>query len=295
MEPQTSVVIVHWNQPDSCVRTVETFLGDPVIDDVIVVDNGSTPQALLTLRTGLGERPALAGRWELIELGDNTGFGPGVNRGWDLWRTARATPFCAVAPHDALPEAGTLQELIAALEQNPKLGIVGADVGDGQRPVVDHVFGPISTDMGDSAGLEIVDYAHGTLFMITRSCHERVGNFDERYFAYCEEADQGLRAKRLGFDVGLLVGARVQNPHVNTPAPVVDYLKERNTVLLIAEHFGRRKAAMRFALTIGQLIIGLVRPAARGEYWSARARVHAIGDIMGRRWGRPPERVFDLK
>ncbi len=297
MEARVSVVIVHWNQPESCVTTAKRFFDDPLVADVIVVDNGSTPAAVKSLRTGLESQPHLRHRWHLIELGENTGFGPGVNRGWEHWLAASApgqTQMCAVCPHDALPEPGTLAALVNAFDQNPDLGIVGADVGDGQRPIVDHVFGPIGEPFDRSQGLQDSDYAHGTLFMITRSCLDTVGLFDERYFAYCEEADQGLRAKALGFDVGLVADADVRNPHVNTTAPVVDYLMERNTVLLIASHFGRRKAAMRFALMIWQFGAGVLRPAKRGPYWSTGARALAIRDVVARRWGRPPTAVFSL-
>ncbi len=297
MEPRASVVIVHWNQPDSCVSTVERFLTEPLVADVIVVDNGSTAEALESLRSDLAAKRHLNGRWELIELSQNTGFGPGVNRGWEHWLVApeaERTEFCAVCPHDALPDAGTVAALVDALAQNPNLGIVSADAGDGQLPFVDHVFGPIGQPVGSSVGLQPTDYAHGTLFMITRTCLETVGMFDERFFAYCEEADQGLRARAAGFDVGLVVGARVRNPHVNTRAPVVDYLMERNTILLVAEHFGRRKAVMRFGLTLWQFAAGLARPTRRGPYWSTRARALAIRDVLARRWGKPPPAVFDV-
>lgn len=304
MEARVTVVVVHWNQPESCVATTGRFLDDPLVADVIVVDNGSDPSSLEALRSGLGSQHQQHQRhhqhqpWQIIELGENTGFGPGVNRGWERWLAAPAnsrTGLCAVCPHDAIAQPGTLASLLDALDQNPGLGIVSADVGDGMRPVVDHVFGPIGEPFGERRGLQQSDYAHGTLFVITRDCLEAVGMFDERYFAYCEEADQGLRAKAQGFDVGLLIDADVRNPHVNTRAPIVDYLMERNTILLIAEHFGRRKAAMRFALTLWQFVVGWLQPGKRGPYWSTRARALAIRDVLARRWGRPPPAVFELR
>ena len=39
-----------------------------------------------------------------------------------------------------------------------------------------------------------------------RGALEDVGLFDERYFAYCEEADLGLRAVAAGWEVGLVRG-----------------------------------------------------------------------------------------
>ena len=50
--------------------------------------------------------------------------------------------------------------------------------------------------------------------MLRRDCLDEVGLFDERYFSYCEEADLALRARRAGWKVGLVRGARVQNIHL---------------------------------------------------------------------------------
>ena len=128
--------------------------------------------------------------------------------------------------------------------------------------------------------------------MASRTCLDQIGLFDERYFAYCEEADLGLRAKKAGFEVGLVRGATVRNPTVSTAAPVADYLMERNTVLLVAEHFGRRKAALRFLLMVGHLVGGSIMPSRRNPYWSSQARRRAIVDVTRRRWGSPPQSLF---
>ncbi len=288
-ERQLTVVIVHWNQADACLATVDRFLSHPLVVRVIVVDNGSTNDDVTRLRSGLAESPV-----ELIELGSNTGFGPGVNRGLERWLSQLVgTEWVVVAPHDAYPVDGTLDRLIdvALNERSPDghpYGLLSADVGDDAAPFVDHVFGPITRPATTDDGVELVDYPHGTLMMASRTCLETVGLFDERFFAYCEEADLGLRAQHAGFAVGLVRGARVINPHVNTPSPLVDYLQERNTVLLVAKHFGRRKALMRFALTVWQLARGLVQPSSRAPYWDARARRRAIVDIARQSWGEPP-------
>lgn len=283
MSAAVTAIIVHWNQPESCLATVERFTALPEVASVIVVDNGSTEEHLDSLRKGLGSGVTL------LEVGYNSGFGPAANHGWEYWLATATTEWSAIAPHDAIPASNTLSLMLeAADERMPSPGLLSADVGDGASPVVDHVFGPITRPSNVSTGFEPVDYPHGTLMMGSRRCLEEIGLFDERYFAYCEEADLGLRAKAAGFEVGLVRGALVTNPQVNSPAPLVDYLKERNTVLLVADHFGRRKALLRFALTLWHFGLGIVAPSRRGEYWSTRARVLAIRDIIRRSWGPPP-------
>ena len=48
------VVILHWNRPERCVGTVERFLDQDVPGGVlvVVVDNGSEPEALAIVRKG---------------------------------------------------------------------------------------------------------------------------------------------------------------------------------------------------------------------------------------------------
>ncbi len=290
-ERQLTVIIVHWNQASACARTVARFSASPHVVRLIVVDNGSSADQLAALRTSA----ALAHpNVELLEVGTNSGFGPGVNRGWESWLAhADGTEWVAVAPHDAQPQDGTLEALLDATEHTSNsgqpYGLLSADVGDGASPFVDHVFGPITRPATSTNSVEVVDYPHGTLMLASRTCLEQIGLFDERFFSYCEEADLGLRAQAAGFAVGLVRGARVVNPHVNTPSAIVDYLQERNTVLLIAKHFGIGKAAMRFGLTVWQLIRGVLQPSSRAPYWNAKARVRAIRDVLGRSWGAPPE------
>lgn len=290
-----TVVIVHWNQPNACIETVRLFAADPLVTRVIVVDNGSKAEAVSDLRHQ-ADSEHLDAEVQLIEIGHNSGFGPGVNRGWESWLSdTSGTEWVAVAPHDAQPQAGALAALLAVGETTAPngrpYGLVSADVGDAEAPFVDHVFGPITRPASTTEGVELVDYPHGTLFLASRTCLNRIGLFDERFFSYCEEADLGLRAKAAGFEVGLVRGARVVNPHVNSPTPLVDYLQERNTVLLVEKHFGRRRSMMRFALTIWQLARGIVQPSSRGPYWNTKARVQAVADITRRSWGRPPSNM----
>jgi GT2 family glycosyltransferase len=124
--------------------------------------------------------------------------------------------------------------------------------------------------------------------LVRRQLLDEVGLFDERYFAYCEEADLALRAADAGWETGLVRGAIVVNPDLGTRVSVIDYLQLRNTLLLVREHSGRYHATIRWLLAVGQLVAGLVSPARRGPYWDPRARVQALVDFPRGRYGPPP-------
>jgi len=284
------VVILHWNRPERLVPTVERFLAQAVPGGVrvVVVDNGSTPEAVEAVRAGL---PAGV---ELIELPENRGFGPGANAGY---RHVLAHPhpddvdWVGLAPQDAEPAADCLARMLATVAERPRAGLACADFGDGATPVVDPYFGGILGPATVDEGWEPAGHPHGTLMLVHRSVLTEVGLFDERYFAYCEEADLALRAKEAGWETGLIRGAIVVNPDMNTRFAVVDYLQLRNTLLLVREHSGRYHATIRALLAVGQLVSGLVSPSRRGPYFDPGARLRALLDHARGRYGPPPAAV----
>jgi len=286
------VVILHWNRPERCVGTVARFLAQEVPGGVrvVLVDNGSAPEALACVRAGIPEGV------ELIELPRNRGFGPGANAGY---RHILANPqpgdgeWVGLAPHDAEPAPDCLARMLAAVGERPRAGLACADFGDGATPIVDPYFGGILAPATVDEGWEPAGHPHGTLMLVRRQVLEEVGLFDERYFAYCEEADLALRAKSAGWETGLIRGAIVVNPDVGTRLAVVDYLQLRNTLLLVREHSGRYHATIRFLLAVGQLVAGLASPSRRGPYWDPRARVQALLDYARGRYGAPPLAIQD--
>jgi GT2 family glycosyltransferase len=286
------VVIVHWNRVERCLGTVARFRADDVPGGVrvIVVDNGSAPAALATLREGL---PADV---PLVALPRNRGFGGGANAGFRHvleHPEPNDVPWVGLAPHDAEPQPGCLAALLTAVAERPRAGLACADFGDGATPVVDPYFGGILAPAAVAEGWEPAGHPHGTLMLARRDLLLEVGLFDERYFAYCEEADLALRAAEQGWETGLVRGAMVVNPDTGTRIAAIDYLQLRNTLLLVREHFGRYKAFIRWCLGAVQLGRGLVQPSSRGPYWVAEARVWALVDHVRGRYGPPPRRFLD--
>jgi GT2 family glycosyltransferase len=281
------VVIVHWQRPERCVATVRAFLAQEVPGHGVVplvVDNGSSPDALAEISG------ALAGTGtEVLALGANRGFGPAANAGFRHALAARPDlVWAGLAPHDALPEPGCLAAMLAAAEPRERAGLVCADLGDGATPVIDPYFGGILGPARVQAGWEPADHPHGTLLLARSELLRTVGMFDERYFAYCEEADLGLRASAAGWEVGLVRGALVRNPDLGTRTSAVDYLQLRNTMLLVREHSGAYHAFIRGCIALLQLAGGLASPARRGPYFDPAARVRALVDHARRRYGPPP-------
>ncbi len=301
------VVLVHWNQVQACIETIDRFLDREIAVRITVVDNGSLPDAVDALRQGVQVR---SDRVNLIEVGANTGFGPGANVGLQQFLdTAEDGEWVALAPHDVDPFPGCLSAMLAAAETQPMAGLMCADVGDGMTPVIDPYFGGMvvpaalpgiadsgtdsaaSSDSAAAAHWEDSAFPHGTLMMLRRECLAEIGLFDERYFSYCEEADLALRARAAGWSIGLIRGARVQNIHIGSGLAVVDYLQTRNTLLLVQEMSGNYHAFIRAWFTIVQTFRGVRTPSTRPIIFDARARMMGLRDFVLRRFGPPPANI----
>ncbi len=283
-EEPVSVVIVHRNRAEILGQTVDAFKSQTVSTRLIVVDNDSDTCTVEAL-TGL------VGDVELIVAGDNLGFGPGANIGMRRFLQTRQGEWVALAPHDAIPESDTIEKMLSAVADKPEVGLMSADVGDDARPVIQPYLGSIDADPTVARGFDRSDYPHGTLMMCRREFLLDVGLFDERYFAYCEEAELGIRAARAGWLCGVVRGAEVRNPGMSSSIERVAYLQLRNTLLMLREHYGAKNSLFRISVALLQLPIGLVYAPARGLHWSVRGRLLAVWDHLRGRYGPPPSRI----
>lgn len=281
-----AVVVVHRNRVEQIGATVEAFRSQTVPTEVTVVDNGSEAPALAAL-TRLGSDA------EMILTGRNLGFGPGANVGLRRFLRRGAGEWVALAPHDAVPDPDpdTIEQMLAAVADKPQVGLMSADVGDGARPVIAPFLGAVDAEPTTTRGFDRSDYPHGTLMMCRRSFLSEVGLFDERYFAYCEEAELGIRAARAGWWCGVVRGAEVRNPGMSSSVERVAYLQLRNTLLMLREHFGVKNSLFRIAVALVQIPVGLFHAPARGLHWSVRGRLFAIWDHLRGRYGPPPSRI----
>jgi len=258
-----TAVVVHRDQHAALARTVAGLRdgwSGPL--HVIVVDNGSARPPALDPPAGV----SIA----LVRTGANLGFGAGANAG--ILRSG--TPWVALCPHDVLVRPGALDRLVEVTAARPRAGLACAELGLDEVPVVDPYFGGMSVPAVRHGDWAPAGYPHGTMLLARRACLEDVGLFDERFFAYCEEADLALRARARGWRCGMVWGAVVQNTSIGS-LEVSDYLRARNTLHLVRRWSGRYKALIR---------LGLALPPA------TRARSHRLGvrDFLADRWGPPP-------
>ena len=94
----------------------------------------------------------------------------------------------------------------------------------------------------------------------------RIGPFDERFFAYGDETEIGLRARRAGWKVGLVWGAVVVNPGASSDDAVIGYLWTRSSLRLARALGGPLGLSVRLLYVV--FVTGLL--------WLMRAPVQAF-------------------
>ena len=232
--PALSIVILTWNSRallERCLAALPAATA-PLACEIIVVDNGSRDDTAALL----------AARSDLVVLRNrrNRGVAPARNQGL---RTARGA-FVALLDVDTVPAPGAFATLVAHLEADPAVGLVGPKlVGpDGALQYSCRRFPTLVDKIGrrlperwgralaedvelrawDHASPRAVDYVIGACQVIRRTALDAVGLLDERIFYGPEDVDLCLRLQHAGWRVEY------------APAAVVMHLERRVTRKLLS-------------------------------------------------------------
>lgn len=234
--PRASIVIPTWNQAGLLAAALRSLRRQTFSDfETIVVDNASTDGTAAMLGRDFPEV-------RLLVQATNLGFAGATNIGL----RAAGGSILVCLNNDVECEPGWLGALVGALDRRPGFGSVASKMLDAARP-------GIIDSAGDAMGLaawnvgrgrpdgpefnearEILSACAGAA-AYRREVFERVGWFDERYFAWFEDVDLGIRAQLAGFRCWYEPAAVVRHHGSATAATMSDYkvfLSVRNGMVL---------------------------------------------------------------
>jgi len=245
MPPLVSVVIANWNgrcYMEKCLASLNAQTYPSL--EIIVVDNGSADGS----RDWLVEHyPAV----QVIANKENRGFAVANNQGISRSRGV----YVALLNNDAWAEPDWLSCLVAAVEQDPNIGMAASlmlladqpERVDSAGACVDR-FG-ISWDRlsGEPAAASAaspapVFGASAGAALYRRQLLDQTAGFDEDFFNYLEDVDLAWRALWLGWRAVYEPAARVYHVHSGTSgagSAFKTYWLARNKIGLILKNYPR--------------------------------------------------------
>jgi hypothetical protein len=286
---KVSVVMVVYMTGEAMDESLACVLADPRVDELVIVDNGSSLTEAARLR-GLVERNR---RVVLMTGHGNVGFARGANLGA---RRATGDVLVFLNP-DAFLQPECIDALARAIEGRPVPCLVGGRVLNAdrteQRGARRGDITPFSALMSlshlakrvpawsryevhwekDAApeGVAAIPTISGACFCMRREDFDAVGGFDEGYFLHVEDVDLCWRVRKAGGLVLFQPEAEVIHlGHTSRASPIrVEFHKGVG----LARYFRKRAA------TIGQTVLAwLLSPiivctaVARPVMWRVRGR-----------------------
>lgn len=263
---------------------------------IIFVDNASSDNFV---ETASRKYPEI----DVLQNGVNKGFSGGYNRGMQhalLW----GADYVLIINNDALtPDKKLLTSLLSSFEKNPKAAIVApkiyfapgfefhkdryaeADKGKvvwfgGGKFDWDNIMsvhrGIDEVDEGAYSGEMEMDFATGCCFLISREALEKVGMFDEKYFAYFEDGDLSKRIIDAGLKIIYNGDTSIYHKvsqSTGAGSVLTDYYLTRNRLIFGFKYASRRT---KFALW---------REAMRHAIYGRLAQRDAVEDYFGGKFG----------
>jgi GT2 family glycosyltransferase len=266
-----SVVMVVYRTGPALPESLRRVLASAEVDELVVVDNGSTPQEAQAM-----DAAAADARVRVLRGHGNVGFARGANLGASA---ARGRLLVFLNP-DAFLEPGCIAALEAALDPARSPALAGARVmnpdGSEQRGGRRGEVTPLSTFLsltGLARGLRALrgfEIHHeteavpagptpaptvsGACFAMSRADFAAVDGFDEGFFLHVEDIDLCWRVRRSGGQVLFQPAARVV--HLGSTSGKAPLFVEVNKALGLARYF-RTRADTGF----GKLTAWLLAPA----------------------------------
>jgi GT2 family glycosyltransferase len=292
----TSVIVVNWNRKDLLRKCLESLARQQNAGlEIILVDNGSTDGSA---SMAAAEFPTV----RLIANTENRGFCGANNQG-----IAAATgEFIALLNNDAEAEPVWITSLKKALMDYPAAGMAASKIlvyenprcGSSRIDKVGHLIFPDGQNRGRGTGamddgqfdrIEEVLWPDGCAAMYRKVMLDRIGGFDEDFFAYADDADLGLRARIAGWTCIYTPHAVVRHHRgatlgLRNAARVK--LIERNRVLLVIKSFPLGLLILNPFYYLARLVAGAAAsfteegetvhfPGWRGKWQLAKAMIAA--------------------
>lgn len=246
--PKVGVVVLNWNSYEftrDCLKSLYELHYDNWLP--IVVDNGSFDSSADRLEEdfcGLN----------ILRLCDNRGYVGGNNYGIKVALSHNCS-YILLLNNDTIVDCDLLAEMVKVASSNPLCGIVTPKIYYFQEPKTIQSAGSLfslwtgialmkgrkALDCGQFDKIVEVPYASGCALLVKTDVVNEIGLLDEDFFAYAEDIDWSLRAKKAGYSILYAPIGRVWHKEYlawreKRNQSLRFYLSVRNGLWLIRKH-----------------------------------------------------------
>ncbi len=301
--PLLGVCVVNYNDSEATIRCLRSLAkADYPNTEILVVDSGSqAPDA-----SRVADAVSSHGGASFLPLPANRGYAGANNEGLERL-FGQGCDYVLVLNNDTIvtPQAPGL--LVACARRRPHAGPIGPRIARdwpgmppaslGERCIAVAAWLPRSLIRYRRPRQR--DYAVGAVigaaFLLSREVYEALGGFDERYFAYYDEIDYCLRARRHGrrprVEPMAEIAHRGHRGFAAGMTPVAAYLKARNLWKLASHHLGTLGMAAFAPGYAVMLVASLCGYALRRRFDIVGAMLEGAAAGLHGEDGAPPERL----
>lgn len=240
-----AIVVLHWKGLSETTACLES-LGSLTFRnwDLVLVLNGACQTDSELLRSSLPPNS------HVLQLTHNQGFTGGCNAGIHFALDELGSDFVLLLNNDTVVDKDLLSHLMSCAEEEPRNGVVGAKTFDHATSCLQFTVGRLllwrgvahslangQEDRGQFNAASVSDYVQGSCMLIRADVLRQVGYLDEQYFAYWEETDFCVRARRAGYQITYEPRAVVWHKGGSSSASTqVLYYLLRNNIYFMRKH-----------------------------------------------------------
>ena len=296
------ISILNWNKAQETLECVKSLQSELLHSRagilVLVIDNGSNESDCAGLEEGLKTQSCL-----LKKLPVNLGFTGGHNVSIKM-AIDEGYDFIWLLNNDAMVEPGALETLLESMQLNPKCGAASPVIynADDEHLISsclrthdwkDRRYHDANTleeaRRTQSESPETV-WLVGTAIFFRVQALKQVGLLDDRFFAYYDDDDIGVRLARKGWYSQCVFAASVAHcaKRVSGQYPLYFYyLMQRNSLLFWYKHTPSRNSALLWVKLVDQALFNVTRLYQKGLIAQGDAALLGASDFIFSRFGPP--------
>lgn len=240
--PKVFIIILNWNQYKDTIECIESAKNINYNNfKILVVDNASRDGSIGFIEERFSGI-------EVIENMENLGYAQGNNIGIKH-ALSKGADYLFILNSDVTLDKNALQELVKVAQTDKESSILAPKVYYYDKPNVINSLGTTinwfrlrpnldscgQKDNGQFQEIEQKDILVGCALFIKKSAFEKIGFFDENFFAFHEDADLCLRNIKYGGKNLTVPKAKIYHKvsgSVRNCQPMVNYYTIRNFLYL---------------------------------------------------------------